>query len=71
MKSEKAYINVLILYFSATGNTAKIEKVVAEKFEEEGIRVTMFDILPNHQDLRFSHNYRPDVKQNIELKNKY
>jgi len=43
-KSEKAYMKVLILYFSATGNTAKIAKVIEEKFKKEGVRVTMSDI---------------------------
>ncbi|NHJ21845.1 MAG: 4Fe-4S ferredoxin [Candidatus Lokiarchaeota archaeon] len=39
-------MNVLILYFSATGNTAKIAKVINEKFKEEGFKVTMSDITP-------------------------
>jgi len=39
-------MNVLILYFSATGNTAKIAKVMEEKFKEEGVDVTMSDITP-------------------------
>jgi flavodoxin/ferredoxin len=39
-------MNVLILYFSATGNTAKIAKVIDEKFKEEGVKVTMSDITP-------------------------
>jgi len=39
-------MKVLILYFSATGNTAKIAKVIEEKFKEEGVRVTMSDITP-------------------------
>jgi len=39
-------MQVLILYFSATGNTAKIAKVIEEKFKEEGVRVTMSDITP-------------------------
>ena len=46
MESEKAYMKVLILYFSATGNTAKIAKVIEERFKEEGVRVTMSDITP-------------------------
>jgi len=46
MESEKAFMNVLILYFSATGNTAKIAKVIGEKFKEEGVGVTMSDITP-------------------------
>ncbi len=37
-------MKVLILYFSATENTAKIAKVIEEKFKEEGARVTMSDI---------------------------
>ena len=37
-------MKVLILYFSATGNTAKIAKVIEEKFIEEGVRVTMSEI---------------------------
>ena len=41
MESKKAKMNVLIVYFSATGNTAKIAKVIEEKFKEEGVRVTM------------------------------
>jgi len=44
--SEKACMKVLILYFSATGNTAKIAKVIGEKFKEEGVQVTMSDITP-------------------------
>ena len=40
----KNYMKVLILYFSATGNTAKIAKVIEEKFKEEGVRVTMSEI---------------------------
>ncbi|MHA2398530.1 MAG: EFR1 family ferrodoxin [Promethearchaeota archaeon] len=39
-------MKVLILYFSATGNTAKIAKVIKEKFKEEGVMVTMSDITP-------------------------
>ncbi len=39
-------MKVLILYFSATGNTGKIAKVIEEKFKEEGVRVTMSDITP-------------------------
>ena len=46
MKSEKANMKVLILYFSATGNTAKIAKVIGERFKEEGVGVTMSDITP-------------------------
>jgi len=45
-ESEKACMKVLILYFSATGNTAKIAKVIGEKFEEEGVQVTLSDITP-------------------------
>jgi flavodoxin len=39
-------MKVLILYFSATENTAKIAKVIEEKFKEEGVRVIMSDITP-------------------------
>lgn len=39
-------MKVLILYFSATGNTAKIAEVIEEKFEEVGVGVTMSDITP-------------------------
>ena len=34
-------MNVLILYFSATGNTAKLAKVIEERFAEVGCKVTM------------------------------
>jgi len=37
-------MKVLILYFSATGNTAKIAKVIEEKFTEMGAQVTTSDI---------------------------
>jgi menaquinone-dependent protoporphyrinogen IX oxidase len=37
-------MKVLITYFSATGNTAKIAKVIEEKFKEKGASVTMADI---------------------------
>jgi len=37
-------MKVLILYFSATGNTAKITKVIEEKFTEMGAEVTASDI---------------------------
>jgi menaquinone-dependent protoporphyrinogen IX oxidase/ferredoxin len=37
-------MKVLILYFSATGNTAKIAKVIEEKFTELGIEVNTSDI---------------------------
>lgn len=37
-------MKVLILYFSATGNTAKITKVIEEKFTEMGAEVTTSDI---------------------------
>jgi flavodoxin/ferredoxin len=43
-KMKRPPMKVLILYFSATGNTAKIAKVTEEKFKEEGFGVTMFDI---------------------------
>lgn len=39
-------MNVLILYFSATGNTATIANVIEKKFTEMGAEVTMFDITP-------------------------
>jgi ferredoxin/flavodoxin len=45
-KMKRPPMKVLILYFSATGNTAKIAKVTEEKFKEEGFGVTMFDITP-------------------------
>jgi ferredoxin/flavodoxin len=34
-------MKVLILYFSATGNTAKMAKVIEEKFADMGCKVTM------------------------------
>lgn len=37
-------MKVLILYFSATGNTAQIAKVIEEKFKEFGVEVSMTDI---------------------------
>jgi flavodoxin/ferredoxin len=43
---KRPLMNVLILYFSATGNTAKIAKVIEERFKEEGVKVTMSDITP-------------------------
>jgi flavodoxin len=43
---KRPLLNVLIVYFSATGNTAKIAKVMEEKFKEGGVKVTMSDILP-------------------------
>jgi flavodoxin/ferredoxin len=39
-------MKVLILYFSATGNTARIAKVIEEKLKEEGATVTMAEITP-------------------------
>ena len=45
-KSGRDHMKILILYFSATGNTAKIAKVIEEKFKEEGASVTMSDITP-------------------------
>jgi len=39
-------MKVLILYFSATGNTAKMAKVIEEKFKDEGVMVTMSEITP-------------------------
>jgi flavodoxin/ferredoxin len=46
VKNRGKNMNVLILYFSATGNTAKIAKVIEEKFKDEGVRVTISDITP-------------------------
>jgi flavodoxin/ferredoxin len=43
---KRPLLNVLIVYFSATGNTAKIAKVMEEKFKEQGVNVTMSDITP-------------------------
>jgi flavodoxin/ferredoxin len=43
---KRPLMNVLIVYFSATGNTAKIAKVIEKKFKEEGVKVTMSDITP-------------------------
>lgn len=43
---KRPLLNVLIVYFSATGNTAKIAKLMEEKFKEEGVNVTMSDITP-------------------------
>ena len=43
---KRPLMKVLILYFSATGNTAKIAKVIEEKYKEGGVKVTMSDILP-------------------------
>lgn len=37
-------MNILILYFSATGNTAKMAKVLEKKFAEAGGKVTMANI---------------------------
>ena len=37
-------MKVLILYFSATGNTAKIAKVIEEKYTELGVEVKMSDM---------------------------
>ena len=37
-------MNVLILYFSATGNTAKIAKAINERFTEVGCKVMMADV---------------------------
>ena len=39
-------MNVLMLYFSATGNTARIARIIEESFSELGARVTMSDITP-------------------------
>jgi len=43
---KRPLLNVLILYFSATGNTAKIAKVLKQKFNEVGVEVTLSDITP-------------------------
>jgi flavodoxin len=37
-------MHVLIAYFSATGNTAKMAKVIEERFAEMGAKVTMSDV---------------------------
>jgi menaquinone-dependent protoporphyrinogen IX oxidase/ferredoxin len=37
-------MNILILYFSATGNTAKMATVIEERFAEAGGKVTMSNI---------------------------
>ena len=37
-------MNLLILYFSATGNTAKMAKVIKERFAELGCKVTMANV---------------------------
>ena len=37
-------MHVLIAYFSATGNTAKMAKVIEERFAEIGAKVTMSDV---------------------------
>ena len=37
-------MNVLIVYFSATGSTAKVAKVIEERFTEVGGKVTMADM---------------------------
>lgn len=39
-------MKVLIVYFSATGNTAKIAKKIEEQFTEKGVEVTTYDITP-------------------------
>lgn len=40
-------MKVLILYFSATGNTASIAKVIEKEFTEMGAEVTISDITPH------------------------
>ena len=37
-KRGENYMKVLILYFSATGNTAKMAKVIEERFAEVGCK---------------------------------
>jgi ferredoxin/flavodoxin len=37
-------MKILILYFSATGNTAKMAKVIEDRFVEVGCKVTMADM---------------------------
>jgi multimeric flavodoxin WrbA len=39
-------MKVLILYFSATGNTAKMAAVIGERFAEMGDEVTMSNMTP-------------------------
>ena len=39
-------MKVLILYFSATGNTGKLAKVIKERFAELGTEVTARDVTP-------------------------
>ena len=39
-------MKVLILYFSATGNTARIAEIIKAQFKKEGVKVTMSDITP-------------------------
>ena len=40
-------MKVLIFYFSATGNTATIAKVIGNEFTEMGVDVTLSDITPH------------------------
>ena len=51
-------MRVLILYFSATGNTGKLAKVIKERFTELGTEVTDRDITP-HADRQKSINLEP------------
>ena len=37
-------MKVLVVYFSATGNTAKMAKVIKESFIELGVEVDEYDI---------------------------
>ncbi len=37
-------MKVMILYFSATGNTGKVAKVIKERFVESGAEVTDRDV---------------------------
>jgi len=39
-------MKILILYFSATGNTAKMAKVIEDRFVEVGCKVTLADMTP-------------------------
>lgn len=45
-KTGEAKIKVLILYFSATGNTAKIADVISQNLKEKGVDVLIYDITP-------------------------
>jgi hypothetical protein len=43
---KRPLMKVLIVNFSATGNIAKIAKVIEVKFKEGGVKLTMSAILP-------------------------